>query len=135
MKPMTEFRSDAGATLQRSRHERSSEMTKEEDVSETTEEEDASKSEELRKAADKVIEDLVKIAFANVLDFARFEPDGSVHIYDWKKAREIGARVSVVSRTVGRGKNARQVRTTKIKMPDKFPALCKLLDRLDPTRR
>ena len=78
-----------------------------------------------------MIQQLARIAFANVLDFARFEPSGRVHIFDWDKAREIGAEVSVVTRKVGRGKNAREVRTIRIKMPDKFPALMKLLKILD----
>ena len=68
-------------------------------------------------------------------DFARFEPDGSVHIFDWDKAREVGAQVSVVTRKIGRGKNAREVRHTRIKMPDKFPALIKLLKHLSPPPR
>ena len=82
--------------------------------------------EEAQAAADRVVHDLAKIAFANVMDFARFEPDGSVHIFDYDKAREIGAKVSVTTRTIGRGKNAREVRTTKIRMPDKLSALIKL---------
>ena len=77
-------------------------------------------------ASDETIQHLAKIAFANVLDFARFEPGGRVHIFDWDKAREVGAKVSVVTRKVGRGKNAREVRITEVKMPDKFPALMKL---------
>jgi phage terminase small subunit len=91
-----------------------------------TEKENALQSEELRKAADKVVQDLAKIAFANIADFARFEPDGSVHIFDYDKAREVGAKVSVVTRKVGRGKNAREVRKIRITMPDKLPALIKL---------
>jgi hypothetical protein len=86
-------------------------------------------------ATDDAIQQLARIAFANVLDFARFEPGGRVHIFDWDKAREIGAKVSVVTRTEGRGKNAREVRITEIKMPDKFPALVKLLKLVDPPRK
>ena len=51
-----------------------------------------------------------------------------MHIFDWEKARDIGAKVSVTTRKVGRGKNAREVRVTKIRMPNKFPALLKLYD-------
>ena len=89
------------------------------------------KKQKLNVEPGQMIEQLARIAFANVLDFARFEPNGRVHIFDWDKAREIGAEVSVVTRKVGRGKNARDVRTTRIKMPDKFPALMKLLKILD----
>ena len=86
-------------------------------------------------AADETVQDLARIAFANMHDFARFEADGSVHIFDWDKAREVGAQVSVVTRKIGRGKNAREVRRTRIKMPDKFPALIKLLKHLSPPPR
>ena len=78
---------------------------------------------------------LAKIAFGNVLDFARFNPDGSVEIFDWEKAHEIGAKVSVITRKQGRGKNAREVKITEIKMPNKFPALMKLLNHLSPPPR
>lgn len=65
-------------------------------------------------------------------DFARFNPDGSVEIFDWEKAYEIGAKVSVITRKEGRGKSAREVKITEIKMPNKFPALMKLLKYLSP---
>lgn len=77
-------------------------------------------------AADRVVQDLARIAFANMFDFARFEDDGRVYIFDYDKACEMGAKVSVVTRKVGRGKNAREVRTTKITMPNKLRALIKL---------
>ena len=86
-------------------------------------------------APDEMIQHLARIAFANVLDFARFEPGGRVHIFDWDKAREVGAQVSVVTRKMGRGKNAREVRITQIKMPDKFTALMKLLKLVDPPQK
>ena len=65
-----------------------------------------------------------------MLDFALFEPDGGVHIFDWAKAREIGAKVSIKTRMVGRGKECQRVRTTDIRMParKKVLALLKLLD-------
>jgi hypothetical protein len=81
------------------------------------------------------IRELAKIAFANVLDFARFNPDGRVEIFDWEKVKEIGAKVSVVTRKVGRGKNAKEVKEIEIVMPDKLPALLKLLDHVSPPGR
>jgi hypothetical protein len=75
--------------------------------------------------ADRVVHELAKIAFANIGDFAKFSQDGKIDV-DFDKAREIGAVVSVVERKVGRGKNARTVRTTSIKMPDCTQALIKL---------
>jgi len=93
------------------------------------------KMESLALQADKTLQDLAGIAFANILDFARFEVDGRVHIFDWGKAREVVAQVSVVTRKIGRGKNTREVRCTRIKMPDTFSALIKLLKHLGPTHR
>ncbi len=69
-------------------------------------------------AADRVVQDLARIAFANMFDFARFQDDGRLHIFDYDKPRDVGAKVSVVTRKVGRGKSAREVRRTKIKMPN-----------------
>ena len=77
-------------------------------------------------AADRVVQDLARIAFANMFDFARFQDDGRLHIFDYDKPRDVGAKVSVVTRKVGRGKSAREVRRTKIKMPNKPRALTKL---------
>jgi hypothetical protein len=85
---------------------------------------------DLRAAADKRVQDLAKVAFANILDFARFDADGGVHIFDYDKAREVGAKVTVVTRKVGRGKNARELRRTRIIMPDKFRALMQLIKHL-----
>jgi hypothetical protein len=81
---------------------------------------------------DDELQQLKKVAFGNMCDFARFEPDGRVEIFDWEKAREVGARVSITTRKVGRGKNAKEVRFTRIEMPDKARALFKLLEYLVP---
>jgi hypothetical protein len=78
-----------------------------------------------RAEADKVVQALAKIAFANILDFAQFR-DGRVVSIDHAKAREVGAKVKIVTRKVGRGKNARLVEETDIQLPDKLGALIKL---------
>jgi hypothetical protein len=78
-----------------------------------------------RAEADRVVQDLAKIAFANILDFAQFR-DGRVVSIDHAKAREVGAKVKIVTRKVGRGKNARLVEETDIKLPDKLGALIRL---------
>jgi hypothetical protein len=90
------------------------------------------KSRRRRPLSEKAVQELEKVAFANVMDFARFEPGGRVHIFDWDKARDIGAKVSVTTRKVGRGRNAREVRTTEIRMPDKARALFKPYDHFCP---
>jgi hypothetical protein len=80
-----------------------------------------------KSSAGDAIDRLIKIAFANMDDFARFHPDGSVEIFDYDKAHEVGAKVSVVTRKIGRGKNTKEVRITKITMPkNKFSALIRL---------
>jgi len=84
---------------------------------------------------DETVQHLARVAFGNILDFARFEADGRVHIFDWDKAREVGAKISVVTRKIGRGKNAREVQCTSIKMPDKVSVLRKLIKHLSRTRR
>ena len=71
------------------------------------------------------IENLAKIAFGNIGDFAQFRDDGEI-VIDHAKAREAGAKVSIVDRKVGKGKNARQVREIKITMPNKTRALMSL---------
>jgi phage terminase small subunit len=90
-----------------------------------------------RQLSDTEIQKLEKIAFANIDDFARFEPDGSVHIFDYDKAHDIGAKIKIKTRLVGRGKNAREMREVSIRMPDKLPALIKLGEHLGlfPARR
>ena len=50
--------------------------------------------------ADRVVQDLAKIAFASISDFAQFR-DGSVIDIDHVKAREAGAKVTIVTRKVG----------------------------------
>jgi hypothetical protein len=86
-----------------------------------------------RPLSEEAVQELIKVAFSNVMDFARFEPGGRVHIFDWEKARDIGAKVSVTTRKIGRGKNAREVRVTNIRMPDKARALFKLYDYFFPS--
>ena len=87
-----------------------------------------------RPLSEEDLQKLYNVAFSNVMDFARFEPSGRVHIFDWEKARDIGAKVLVTTRKIGRGKNAREVRITEIRMPNKARALFKLYDHFFPSR-
>src|SRR6476620_1084342 len=80
--------------------------------------------------AKRVLRELAKIAFSSMTDFATFGRRGEIIDIDFEKAREVGATVSVVTRKVGRGKNARTVVTTEIKMPDRVKALIELGKRL-----
>lgn len=83
-----------------------------------------------KQLADNVVAELAELAFANMHDFARFNPDGSIDIFDWEKARQVGAQVSVKVRKVGRGENARESRRVSVKLPQKWPALRKLADHM-----
>ena len=89
----------------------------------------------VRRKSTKSIEELAKVAFCNMGDFCRFDADGRVHVFDLAKASEVGAKVKVTVRMVGRGKNAREVRTTQIVMPNKLPALIKLLKLFPPPQK
>ena len=75
--------------------------------------------------ADKVVQDLAKLAFASLTDFVRVDENNELQI-DEVKATEAGAIVVITNRTVGRGKNSKQVRRVKIKMPNKQKALVTL---------
>jgi hypothetical protein len=89
----------------------------------------------VRRKSTESIEDLAKIAFGNMTDFCRFDANGRVHVFDLAKASEVGAKVKVTVRKVGRGKNASEVRTTQIVMPKKLPALIKLLKMFCPPEK
>jgi hypothetical protein len=99
----------------------------------------ARQNQKCKKSTDDAIDHLTKVAFANMDDFARFKPDGSVEIFDYDKAHDVGAKVSVVTRNIGRGKNAKEVRITEIRMPkNKLSALIrlgKLLGMFKPQRK
>jgi hypothetical protein len=76
---------------------------------------------------DDELQDLAKKAFANIFDFARVDSSGRrLEVFDLQKAADVGAVVSVRTRKIGRGKNAREVRATTITMPNKVKALEKL---------
>ena len=49
------------------------------------------------------LEKLTKIAFGNIGDFAQFRDDAEI-VIDHAKAREAGAKVSIVDGKVGKGK-------------------------------
>jgi len=74
--------------------------------------------------ANRVIEELAKLAFANIGDFARIFPNGRVEIFDYEKANEVGAKISVKFLAGGRGK------ITEISLPDKDTALNLLMQHL-----
>ena len=81
---------------------------------------------ELRIDADRVLQGLAELAFANILDFGRFTDDGGfaidLSIMDRTSA---GAIAAIKTRTYreGKGDDARTVTETVLKLADRRPAL------------
>jgi phage terminase small subunit len=76
--------------------------------------------------ATRVLEELGKLAFANMLDYMRVGPDGDPVLDFSKLARDQAAalvEVTVEHYLDGRGEDARQVRRVRFKLADKRGAL------------
>ena len=58
-------------------------------------------------------------------DFVQFEGNRVIDV-NHVNAQEVGAKVKIVTRKVGRGKNMRTVRETHFQMPKKLAALIQL---------
>lgn len=81
--------------------------------------------------ADRVLQELARIGFANMTDFLRVTPEGDAYIdlSVLEQRPELGAllqEVQVEDFVDGRGDNARDVRRVKIKLHHKLDALGKL---------
>lgn len=77
----------------------------------------------------RVIDELGKIAFANMLDFIEIGEDGAVTVQMRKVTRDEGAAISEVTTeryTEGRGEDAKPVTRVRLKLADKLAALDKL---------
>jgi terminase small subunit-like protein len=75
--------------------------------------------------ADRVVQDLARLAFANISDFVQFKGNEVIEV-DYVKAQNAGAKVKITTRTVGRGKNKRTVHETHIELPKQLAALIQL---------
>jgi phage terminase small subunit len=76
--------------------------------------------------AERVLHGLAELAYANILDFGHFTPEGQFHVDLSKMYRlSAGAIASVETETYreGTGDDARIVTRTKLKMADRRPAL------------
>ena len=76
-----------------------------------------------------VLEQLTKIGLANMQDYMRIGPDGSLVLDFENLTRDQAAalqEVTVETYMVGRGKNAREVKKVKFKLADKRAALVDL---------
>lgn len=79
--------------------------------------------------AERVIEELAKIGFANMLDYMRSNPNGDPYLDFSQITREQAAalaEVTVEDFKDGRGEDARDVRRVKFKLHDKRAALVDL---------
>jgi phage terminase small subunit len=77
----------------------------------------------------RIIAELARIAFANMLDYICVQPDGTAYVDLSKLTREQAAAigsVEVEEYTEGRGVNARAVKRVKLKLASKLDALEKL---------
>jgi phage terminase small subunit len=84
------------------------------------------RSRRTRITADRVVLELEKLAFSNILDFIEMRSDGSVHIDLLRATRDRVAAIHdvVVRQSVeGSGDEGRSVKLTKIALCDKLKAL------------
>lgn len=96
------------------------------DIAEAIAEAQQERAERTEITADRVLEELGKIGFANMQDYIRVTPDGDAYIDLSKLTREQAAALSEVTVedfTEGRGDDARDVRRVKVKLIDKRAAL------------
>ncbi len=78
---------------------------------------------------ERIVDELAKIGFANMLDYMRAGPDGDPHLDFSQLTRDQAAALSEVTVedfTDGRGEDAREVRRIKFKLHDKKGALVDL---------
>lgn len=70
----------------------------------------------------KVVQELIRLGYANMHDYMRVTPDGDPHVDLSKLTREQAAAIqefTVDEYTEGRGENARDVKRVRIKLVDK----------------
>ena len=99
------------------------------------------RAEKLEITKDRVLSEIAKSAFANILDFVTVQEDGTAYVDLSDMSREQAAalaEITVDSYTEGKGEEIRDVKKVKIKMTDKLKSLEQLgrhlklfTDRLD----
>lgn len=86
----------------------------------------AERSERTGVTADRVVEELAKVGFSNLLDFFSITPGGEPYVDLSAVTRDqaaVLAELQVDDYVEGRGDDAREVRRVKIKLHDKLKAL------------
>lgn len=86
----------------------------------------AKRAEETKLSADSVVQELARLAFANMLDYIRITQDGDPAVDLSRITRDQAAailEVQVEDYLDGRGEDAREVRRVKFKLADKKGAL------------
>ena len=86
----------------------------------------AERAKRLDITADRVLEELSRMAFANMLDYMGVQQNGSAFVDLSKLTREQAAaiqEITVDEYTEGRGEEARQVKRTRFKLADKRGSL------------
>jgi phage terminase small subunit len=82
----------------------------------------AKRAERVELTMDRVVQELAKMAFANIADYMTVQPDGSAYVDLSKASTEqlaALAEITVDEYTEGRGEDSRSVKKIKIKMNDK----------------
>jgi phage terminase small subunit len=96
------------------------------DIKKRVEEALAKKTDKLDISVERVLGELSKLAFSNMLDYMNTQQDGSAYTDLSKLTREQAAaiqEVTVDEYTEGRGKNSRNVKRTRVKLADKRGSL------------
>jgi len=91
------------------------------------------RSQRTQVTTDRVVEELAKIGFSNLLDFFRITTDGEPYVDLSTVTREqaaVLAELQVDDFLEGRGDDAREVRRVKVKLHDKLKALEQLAKHL-----
>lgn len=86
----------------------------------------AERAKRLDITADKVLQELARIAFSNMRDFAKPKEDGSIYFDFSKLSREQAAAIqelTIDEYTDGTGENARPVKRVRFKLSDKRASL------------
>jgi phage terminase small subunit len=96
------------------------------DIKKRVEEALAKKTDKLDITIERVLGELSKLAFSNMLDYMNTQEDGSAYTDLSKLTREQAAaiqEVTVDEYTEGRGENSRNVKRTRVKLADKRGSL------------